>query len=158
MYRQFFRHLLALKERAAELEREGKNGNGLRSYYKDKIKLNDRDARVLDQTAADCEREIKQFDARAKAIIQAVRARFPNGKVQSGEQLPPPPPELKRLQLERNVAIMQARERLRRAVGEHEFQKINDFIKLNFAPNVQPAQMNRPQAPPSQQELLDDEQ
>ena len=142
VYRQFFRHLLALKERATELERQGKNGNGLRSHYKDKIKLKDKDARALDQIASDCEREIAQIDARAKAIIQSARARFPNGKLPPGQQLPPPPPELKRMQLQRNVLIMQARERLRTAIGRDEFQKINDYIKLNFAPNVQPAQIN----------------
>src|SRR5437870_10373955 len=41
IYRMFFHHLMALKDRAADLESRGKNGKGLRSYYKDKARLND---------------------------------------------------------------------------------------------------------------------
>lgn len=145
VYRQFFRHLLALKEHAVELDRQGKTGNRLRQYYKDKIKLSDNHARLLDQIAADCDREVARLDLQAKAIIQASRIRFPNGKVPPGQRLPPPPPELKRMQLQRNLAIIQARDRLREAVGDGEFQKINDFIKVNFAPNVKPAQINMEQ-------------
>lgn len=44
---------MALKERAGEVERQGRNGKALRSHYKDKIGLKDEHARLLDRIAAD---------------------------------------------------------------------------------------------------------
>lgn len=150
VYRQLFRHLVALKERAREIERQGKDGRALRSHYKDKAGLNDEQARILDGIAADCEREVAQMDAKAQKIIDAFKARFPGGKVPVGEK-PPPPPELHRMQQGRNMIIMHARERLRTALGAQGFQQLDDFVKLNVAPKVKPAQL-QPQQPASTQQ------
>lgn len=145
VYRQFLHHLMALKERAGEIERQGKNGKSLRSHYKDEIGLNDEQANILDQIAADCDREVAALDARAKKIIDAAHARYSNGIVSDGQQLPPPPPELRKLQEQREMIIMRARYRLRTALGEHGFQQIDDYIKLNFAKNIKPAQLSTQQ-------------
>jgi hypothetical protein len=138
VYRHVFHHLLALKEHAKEVERRGGNGRALGDYYKDKAKLRDDQALAFEKIAADCERDLAKLDAKAQRIIDAARARFPNGKVPDGAQLPPPPPELHRLQLERISTIMEARNRLRAALGEQGFQQLDDFIKLNVAPQVRP--------------------
>lgn len=150
IYRQFFRHLMALKERADEVEAQGRSGKALRSHYKDKVKLSDRQSRLLDEIAADCDREVAEMDARAKRIIDDAHARFPNGVVPAGQRVPPPPPELKQMQRQRDSAVMRARHKLRAALGEEGFRQVDDFLKLNFAPNVQPAQL-RPEGAASSQ-------
>src|SRR5205807_2653042 len=122
VYRQFFRHLVALKERAAEMETHGKSGKALRAHYKDKIGLKDKEADLLDEIAAECERETAKVDATAQRIIDATRKRFPNGRLASVDQLPPPPPELKKLQLKRDMIVMRARHRLVTELGSQGFQ------------------------------------
>jgi hypothetical protein len=138
IYRQFFRHLVALKERATEVESHGKNGKALREHYKTKIGLKDKDADLLDQIAAECERETAKVDAKAQRIIDNVRRRFPKGELASPDQLPPPPDELKKLQLKRDMIVMRARHRLVTELGKQTFQQIDDYLKVNFAPDVRP--------------------
>lgn len=151
VYRQFFRHLVALKERAEEVKRQGKNGNAFRTYYKDKIGLKDKEASLLDEIATQCERETAKVDAKAQRIIAAARARFPNGQVASVEQIPPPPPELKKLQRHRDMIVMRGRHRLVTELGAYGFQQIDDYIKLNFARDVQPSAVQPKQLRTGQQ-------
>jgi hypothetical protein len=82
---------------------------------------------------------VKQLDAKAKKIIDELYARYPGGQVPAGEQLPPPPPELQQLQRMRDYSALRARHRLQKELGEHGFKQVDDFLKLNFAPNVRPA-------------------
>jgi hypothetical protein len=138
VYRHVFHHLLALKEHAKEVERRGGNGRAIGDYYKDRARLKDDQAQAFEKIAADCERDVAKLDAKAQKIIDAAHARFPIGKVPAGAQLPPPPPELHRLQLERIQTIVEARNRLRSALGEQGFQQLDDLIKVNIAPQVQP--------------------
>ena len=76
---------MALKERAKEVEAQGRSGKALRSHYKDKVGLNDKQSHVLDEIAADCDREVAEMDARAKVIIDDAHARFPGGVVPPGQ-------------------------------------------------------------------------
>ena len=152
VYRQFFRHLVALKKRASEIESQGRNGKALRTHYKDKIGLKDKEAISLDEIATECERETAKVDAKAQRIIQAARARFPDGRVASIDQIPPPPPELKKLQRQRDMAVLRARHRLVTELGAYGFQRIDDYIKLNFARDVQPEAVRPKQLSTAQQE------
>ena len=149
VYRQVFHHLMALKDRANEVERRGGNGRALGNYYKDRARLNDDQELTFEKIAADCERDVAKLDAQAQRIIDAAHARFPNGKVPAGAQIPPPPPELQRLQQQRIATIMEARNRLRAALGEQGFQQLDDFIKVNVAPQVQPQPITPGQGTPA---------
>ena len=95
---------------------------------------------VLDAVAADCEREVSALDAKAKPIIDGYRARLLHGKIDS-KNLPPLPPELATLQEQRNLAILHARERLRKSLGTQTFSRLDDFIKMNSERNSRPAQV-----------------
>lgn len=151
IYGQFFRHAKAIRERAKEVERQGRSGKALRSHYKEKIGLKDEHSRVLDKITDEYEAEVGRLDAQAKKLIDAAHARFPNGVVPPGATLPPPPPELKTLQRERDMTAMKARHKLRAVLGEHGFRQIDDYIKLNFARGVRPAQpVARQAVPPGQ--------
>jgi hypothetical protein len=101
--------------------------------------------------ATQCERETAKVEAKAQRIIAAARARFPNGQVASVEQIPPPPPELKKLQRHRDMIVMRARHRLVTELGAYGFQQIDDYIKLNFARNVQPSAVQPKQQRTGQQ-------
>lgn len=151
IYGQFFRHAVELKERAKNLERSGKDGSKLRSHYKDKANLNDFQAREFNKIADAYAREAAQLDAKAKRIIDEAHARFPGGVVPKGETVPPPPPELKELQRRRDYAVMRARHNLKNALGTQGFSQIDDYLKTNFAPNVQAVPVRpsagRPTAP-----------
>jgi hypothetical protein len=152
VYRQFFRHLVALKQRAEGMESQGKNGKALRTHYKDKIGLKDKEASLLDEIATECERETAKIDERAQRIIEAARARFSNGRAASIEEIPPPPPELKKLQRHRDMVVMRARHRLVTELGAYGFQQIDDFLKLNFARDVRPAAVQPKQLRTNQQQ------
>ncbi len=143
VYRQLFHHHVALKNKAEELERQGKNAKALRSFYKEAAGMTDDEARAFDQIASDCERDVAKQDDKAKAMIDAVRQRYPNGKVPKGEKPPEAPPELKAMQEERNTIILRARDRLRAALGEQEFQRFSQFVERDVKPNVTSEPLNR---------------
>lgn len=54
------------------------------------------------------------------------------------------------MQRQRDSIVMRARHKLRTALGEEGFRQVDDFLKLNFAPNVQPARLRPEGAAPSQ--------
>jgi hypothetical protein len=151
VYRQFFRHLVALKKRASEIESQGRDGKALRAHYKDKIGLKDKEASLLDEIAVESEREVGKIDKKAQKIINAARNRFPNGLVPASQQLPPPPAELKSLQRKRDMIVLRGRHRLVTELGAYGFQQIDDFLKLKFTPDLKPAAL-RPRQPASAQQ------
>ena len=148
-YRQLFRHVVFLKQRAQEVERRGEDARSLRAFYQQRAGIDDRQAALLERIAAESEREVAQQDARARAVIDDFRADFPGGQIPQGQRLPPPPAELKALQEERNNLILRARERLRAALGEQEFARFDDYVQNSVAPGVsaEPLNRQRPAAP-----------
>lgn len=149
VYRHLFHHHIALKQKAEELEQQGKDGKALRSFYQRQAKLNDDEARAFDQIASECEQEVAQQDAKAKAIIDAGLARYPGGKIPPGEKPPEAPAELKAMWEDRNAIILRARDRLREALGEQEFKRFDDFVERNVKPNItaEPLNRQRPSTP-----------
>lgn len=142
VYGQFFRHLIALKKQAKDNELKSKKQSKLRTHYKDKIGLKDDIAQILDNIAAECVKEMAQTDEKAKKIIDKARSRFPDGKIPQGQQLPPPPQELRKLQRDRDMSILKARQKLRKKLGDYDFQLIDDHIKINFARQIKSSAVN----------------
>ena len=128
IYRHVFHHAYILRERAE---------------YRRQANLSEEQERVLLEIAIECEQEVQQQDARAKIIIDAYRARYPGGRVPTGETPPPPPAELRTLQTERNAIILRARDRLRTAFSEQEFERFNEFVRRRVAPNITSSPPNR---------------
>ena len=95
--------------------------------------LSDMQARLLDEIAAATLKEVDLQDARARVIIEAFRAHYPGGIVPQGEKLPPPPPELKAMQEERNSMVLRGRDRLLAVFGQQEFGRFNKFVMNRFA-------------------------
>jgi hypothetical protein len=122
----------------AELRGDMQAASSLRSFHKHEAGLNEEQARIFDEVAAECEREVHEQDRKAQVIIKRFRAQFPGGRVPNDESLPPPSPELVQMQNERNAIILRARDRLRRAFGEEEFSRFRQFVKVRIAPNIRP--------------------
>jgi hypothetical protein len=138
IYRQLFHQVVALNEYADQLESQGKAPSSARSVFKRQAELTDEQALILARIATECEREVKQQDLKAKAIIDAYSAQYPDGRVLDGQPPAPPSPELASMQADRNDIILRARDRLRVALGEEEFSRFEAFAKRHIAPNIKP--------------------
>jgi hypothetical protein len=136
IYRQMFRHAAALKEKADELERQGKDAKHLRGIFKRKADLSDEQAQAFDEISSQCALEIKAIDERAKPIIKAYREQYPNGQIPHGQLPQAPPVELQQMTKERNDLVLRKRDELRAAFGENEFKRFQEFVKNKVAPGV----------------------
>jgi hypothetical protein len=137
VYSALFHHVVAVKQQAEAEERQGKDARSLRSMFREKADLSDVQAHLLDAIATDCVREVAAQDARAQVIISAFKVRFPPGRLPPGVKLPPPPPELKQMQEERDAMILRARERLRLSLGEDEFQRFEGLVTRQVAASIE---------------------
>lgn len=136
VYGQVFRHVKELHRKASEEERQGRDGAQFRGLYRRMARLDDRQASLLDQIAAETNGEVEKLNARAVRIISEVRAKHPDGKLAPGEQPPAPPAELAELSTRRRDLILQGRERLRSVFGEEEFQRFDRFVRENLKPGI----------------------
>jgi hypothetical protein len=144
IYRQMFHHHVTLKQKADELERQGKDGRFLREFYRRQANLSDDEAGAFDAIAADCEKRVAQQDAKAKAIVDAALAQNGNGKLAKDARAPEPPPELGSLWDERNAIIIRAKYALQAAFGDSEFARFENYVKQDVVPHLSAA-------PPSHQ-------
>jgi hypothetical protein len=117
IYRQLFHHHVTMKKKAEELEQQGKDARFFREFYQREAKLSDDQASAFDAVASDCEQQVAQQDAKAKAIIDAALAKNGNGKLPKDARPPEPPPELRSLWDERNAIIIRAKYALQAAFG-----------------------------------------
>jgi hypothetical protein len=137
-YSAFFHYVVELNQQAQDLERSGKDGTSLRMYVQIHAELDYEQARILNEIAAACVRELEQQDRKAIAVIEKFRAQFPGGKVPKGVTLPPPPPELRAMQNKRNEIILRARDKYRLTAGDNAFTNVNDFVESQIAPTIRP--------------------
>lgn len=149
VYHQLFHSHVAMKKKAEELEKLGRDGKFLRGFYKREAKLNDEQANVLDQIASSCEEEVAKQDAKAGAAIDEALAKNGNGKLPEGTSPPEPPAKLKRLWDERNAIILRAKDHLQAAFGAQEFKRFEGFVKSNVESRMtsEPASRQRPTTP-----------
>lgn len=136
VYGQIFRHLKELHRKAEEEERQGRDAAHLRNLYKQMAKLDDRQAALLDDIAAETNREIEKLNKRAREIIGELRARHPEGKLAQGELPPAPPAELAELSAARRARLDEARERLRATFGEEGFTRFSEFVRQRVRPGI----------------------
>jgi hypothetical protein len=136
LYWQMFNHIALLNQKADEVEAKGGDGSAYRSRYKTFARLNGAEAQLLNAVALETYQKVKALDARAKQIVDAIRAQTPDGKLQPGQLPPAPPAELKEMQKERDEMVMAAYARLRDGFGPTEFPKFEKFVNESVAPNI----------------------
>src|SRR5260370_33590454 len=128
-YMLLFDHHNYNLQKAAELEQQGKDGTRFRLMLKQRAGLSDDQALIFDRVTSDCEQELALQDAKASVVIADFRARFPAGKLPEGVTLPPPPPELTKMQEERNAIILRSRDRLQAAFREQDFTRFDSLVQ-----------------------------
>ena len=147
VYRMLFHHHMMLKQKAAELEKQGKDGKFLREYYRHEATLTDDEAASFDAIATDCEQQVAKQDAKAKAIIDAALAKNGNGKLAKDIKPPDPPPELRTLWDERNAIITRAEIALQATFGNSEFTRFESYVKRDVVPHLSTS--SSPPRPPT---------
>jgi hypothetical protein len=144
VYRQIFRHVLALQQDADALEKKGEDASRQRSFYKKNAGLTDEEDAILTGVAKDCLAEVTRQDQEAYRLIRAVRSQVPNGVVAIGQVAPPPPAELSAMQEERDAITLRARDRLRSELGDQPFERFAQFVRTKIAPQIQRIAVARP--------------
>lgn len=135
-YRHLFHHSLALKKKAEEFERDGKDSKQFRTHFVRQANLNEAQARLLELLALEYAQQEQLLSLRAKPLIAAYRAQYPGGTVPHGQKLAPPPEELRSLSEQRDELTLRMRDKLRVAPGENEFNKFDGFVKTRVAANI----------------------
>ena len=144
LYRHFLAYQNFLDRTAAEAQLRGEDLKEIRNHNQDQLRFTDKQFNAVRASALRLEATLKRQDAKAAEVIQAVRARFPQGRLQSPEDLPPVPPELKQLQAERNRLIESEMNVLRAALGEEASAKLDAFLQIEFASNLKVRYMAMP--------------
>jgi hypothetical protein len=135
-YGLFFGEMLAVKNKAAEREKQGIKSDAMREFHKSRAKLSDYEAIVLDQVASECNEKVIKLNDQARATINRERARHPHGRLKEGESLPMPPATLLQLEEQRKETLLNARERLRTMLGQPDFDRIDNFIQEDIEARV----------------------
>ncbi|MGE5487132.1 MAG: hypothetical protein ACM3ZB_04835 [bacterium] len=120
---------MALQEQAQRSEQEGRPARFLPRAFAASAGLNDSEAGVMVSVAARMRSQVQPLDDRAQAIIQAVRAKYPGGRLQPGTVPPPLPAELAELQRQRNAIVEQAVRELDRELGPAGRAKLNSHLE-----------------------------
>jgi hypothetical protein len=133
VYGLLFRERALFRKKAREQEQKGADGAHFRDFHLNKLKLGAAQAAALDRVADEANREVTRLDREARRIIDDARAKHPGGLLRDGELPPTPPAELTELENERTGVLLRAREQLRAALGDAEFQRLEALLKADAA-------------------------
>ncbi|HMM79823.1 MAG TPA: hypothetical protein PKC65_07370 [Pyrinomonadaceae bacterium] len=125
IYDNLFRTVVELKKRSVSGEIDTNKSLAHSTFIQSYGDLTDADYRILEDTAIAYVKEVSLIDEQAKAMIDQTRQKFANGIVPRNS---PVPPELIKLQNERNAMALTYRDRLRDALGAERFVEVEKFI------------------------------
>lgn len=128
----FFRHIANLDEIADHDDKAGEHiwAARWRTHDQRGAGLNDAEGQILQETTMDCLRMLKEHDARFNAAAAKFRAELkPGAPIQI-------PPELVQMDEDRKKIISDHIERLREALGETSFNKLDSYVRSTFQPQV----------------------
>lgn len=137
LYETVFRFDLSFRRKALEQELMGQPVTSFKSYFKDEIGLTDEENEILRQTGLEYLEEMHPIDAQAIQVLADFREQFPDGYVETGQEVPPPPPALAGLQEQRNATALNGRDKLASRFSSKTFQNFDEFVKTKFAENFQ---------------------
>jgi hypothetical protein len=127
-YEFLFRRIQFLTEKKMPAAR-------LSALLQEELGINAAQAERLERAALLCLEDVKRQDARAKVVIERIRARYPNGVIRQGQELPDDSPELKVMQQERNAMFLRARSSLQADFGDESFKRFDEKVR-NKVDNV----------------------
>lgn len=135
LYESIFRLDVTFQRQAEEQELAGEPVTPLINYFKEQFNLTDTEAEQVHRIAREFAEAVGPTDKQASNIIDGIRKRFPNGRVEPGQEVPPPPPELTELQRQRDSIVLDHRDELINSLGSEKFALVDDVVKTNFAKN-----------------------
>lgn len=137
--RTLYRHFLGFQNYmdrvAATHEKQGKDGSGFRSYNQKQLGFTDAQFAAVRQAALRLESELEAHNAKAKPIIDAVRAQRLSAPI-SAAGPPAVPLQVISLQKERNSLIDGVMARLKADLGPEGAAKLDTYLQRVFATNV----------------------
>ncbi|QEE30322.1 hypothetical protein FTW19_21460 [Terriglobus albidus] len=136
LYRHFLAYQLHLERRADALKQAGKNGEDFRTHFQMRLGFSNGEFEKLHTSALHLEKALQEKDAEARKIIKDAHAGIPKSPLPKGFVIPPPPPRLKELQAERDDAINSEIETLQKSLTPADKEKLETFLKKDFAPAV----------------------
>lgn len=134
IYMHFFRHVARYQEFASAAESSGVS-SPFRHSFRRNLALDPNQEHDLNQIAADYLNQSRAIQQEIAVVIKAFRVAYPPGKLKSGS-LPPPPPGLAPLVAQKKAIVLAARDRLRTALGDDEFSRVDALIKTRVSPQI----------------------
>ena len=132
IYGLLLRRVVAINEKAEQIERQGSDAAALRSHLKRLTGLGDEQAHSLDSVVLRYKLEHALLDQRQKAVVQIFRSQYPNGQVPHGQRPGPPPPELHNIALERERLYLRLRDDLRVTLGDEVFGRLDASFRARI--------------------------
>jgi hypothetical protein len=126
IYQMMFRHVVWLQNKAQEEQAQGRDGSIYKNRYQAFANLSDKEAALLNQTATDTIKRVKEIEAQAEVLIKEFRGLAQAGKASS------PPEELNRLESLRADAVTSGYIRLRDGFAPWRFSEFERFVDKNI--------------------------
>jgi len=133
VYKQAFRTVLLLDIQAATVDRQGGNGNNLRSYFQNKAGLTAAETALLKSTAQSVVTQIRAIDEQIQSVAASYRASLKNSPANSP---PPLPAELHTLQVQKDNLVLGGVAALQSGYGTARFQHLDTFVQATVTPNI----------------------
>jgi hypothetical protein len=129
LYLRLFHRIEHLKHLSEEGSVQGQDLSHLRLLISQKAGLTENEATTLERIALECNAAVANQDARAKEVIRRARLANLSASIMNG-----PPNELLQMQIDRNAIILAARDRLRAALQDESFSKLDVFVHNELKP------------------------
>lgn len=135
LYDRMFSLILKFKKMAEEQAARDEAATAFHGYFAREASLDDLQAGILQETAADYVEAAGLVDSQAETIIEQLRMQNPVA-VSEGQFIQPSP-ELLQLQEQRNKLALHYRDQLQSLLGSDKFNELDNFVMGRFASGFQ---------------------
>lgn len=132
VYRHFLAWVLALDKKASAA-READPYKFAAPFSRARLRNSDLDALKLEAKSLDD--SLRRVDAEAKPLIAAFRENAKKA-AQSGQSLPPVPPEIRQMQAKRTAIMVQHMVKLQSSLGSQATTQLNEYLRHEFVPHI----------------------
>ena len=140
VYRHFLAWVLVL-EKKASAAREADPYKFAAPFSRARLRNSDLDALKLEAKSLDD--NLRRVDAEAKPLIAAFRENAKKA-AQSGQSLPPVPPEIRQMQAKRTAIMVQHMVKLQSSLGSQTTEQLNAYLRHEFVPHISLKSLAKP--------------
>ncbi|MGH9522196.1 MAG: hypothetical protein ACRD3E_06665 [Terriglobales bacterium] len=134
-YRFLFHRVVLLNNRADRAAAAGQDRSSFRHLVRNSAGLTQPEGDLLERAALECEDLISKQDEKVQVVLAEIRGRHPYG-LYNPSFPPKPDPRLIEMQKERENIVIAARDRLREALGEESFARLDAYVRRDMARNA----------------------